>query len=34
MTALDLCALLAGDVALNAAWEAFVADVPMTWWRA
>lgn len=34
MTALDRCAAMAGCVALDAAWEAFLADVPMTWWRA
>lgn len=31
MNALDRAAVLAGDAARTAAWEAFLADVPMTW---
>lgn len=31
MTHLDRIALLARDICLDAAWEAYLADIPMTW---
>lgn len=34
MSRLDRAALLCGDAALTAAWEAYLSGAEMTWWRA
>jgi hypothetical protein len=34
MTRLDLAAVLAGDAALVATWEAYLSNIPLTWLRA
>jgi hypothetical protein len=33
MSRLEYAAYLAGDAAHVAAWEAYLSNAPMTWWR-
>jgi len=34
MSRLERAALLSGDAARDAAWEAFLSGIELTWWRA